>query len=85
MDESVDKLVTILVSTNSKTQKIEKISDDKFKIRLTSKPMKGKANKELIEILSKFFGVYKEKIEIISGKTSKRKKVMVHLYKKFDI
>jgi len=84
MDEAVDKLVTILVSTNAKKQDIKKVSKDKFKVRLMSKPEKGKANKELVELLSKFFGVYKQKIEIISGHTSKKKKVNVKLNKKLD-
>ncbi len=76
----MEKLVDILVRTNSKKQDIEKLGEDKFKVFLKSKPEKGKANKELIEILSRFFGVYKERIEIISGKTGRKKRIRVKLY-----
>ncbi len=76
----MEKLVDILVKTNSKHQGIEKLADDKFKVSLTCLPQKGKANNELLEVLSKFFGVYKSRIEIISGKTSKRKKVKIDLF-----
>ena len=76
----MEKLVDILVKTNSKKQGIEKLARDKFKVSLKSQPEKGKANKELIEVLSKFFGVYKSRIEIVSGKTGKRKKVKIEIF-----
>jgi uncharacterized protein (TIGR00251 family) len=76
----MERLVEILVKTNSKKQGIEKLADDRFKVSLTSEPEKGKANRELLEVLSKFFGIYQSRIDIVSGKTSKRKKVKIMLY-----
>lgn len=46
---------------------------DALKVKLTSPPVEGKANKELIEVLAKAFGVAKKDIEIISGESSKNK------------
>lgn len=51
---------------------------DSLKVKLTSPPVEGKANKELIEILAKQFGVHKRNIEIISGHSSKNKLVKLH-------
>jgi hypothetical protein len=51
---------------------------DALKVKLTSPPVEGKANKELIEILAKQFGVHKRNIEIISGHSSKNKLVRLH-------
>jgi uncharacterized protein (TIGR00251 family) len=49
-----------------------------WKIKLSSPPVKGKANRELIEVLSKTLNLRKTDIEIIGGKTSKNK--LVRLY-----
>jgi uncharacterized protein (TIGR00251 family) len=44
-----------------------------LKVKLTSPPVEGKANTELIEILAKEFKIRKKDIEILSGKKSKNK------------
>jgi len=41
-----------------------------LKIRIAATPTKGKANKELIKLLSKTFNVQKNNITITSGHTS---------------
>jgi len=50
---------------------------DGIKVKLTSPPVEGKANKELIELLSKKLNVRKKDIEIISGQSSKNKIVKI--------
>lgn len=64
--------VIVLVNTNSKIQFIKK-EKDFFKINLLSKPIKGRANKELITLLENYF--HKKVIKII-GKTSRKKMVV---------
>ena len=44
-----------------------------LKVKLTSPPVEGRANEELIEILAKEFKISKKDVEIISGKKSKNK------------
>ncbi len=51
---------------------------DALKVKLTSPPVEGKANKELINILAKEFSIARKDIEIISGQSSKNK--IVKLY-----
>ncbi len=46
---------------------------DGLKVRLTSPPVEGRANEELIGILAKKFRIRKQDVEIISGKKSKNK------------
>ncbi len=48
-----------------------------LKIRISAPPVDGAANKELIKVLSKFFGVSKSDIEIVSGETSKLKQIRI--------
>ncbi len=69
--------ITIMVVPNSKQQKVEKISENKYKVYVKSPPTKGKANKELIEILAKYFGLAKSKIKIVKGVASREKVIEI--------
>ena len=51
---------------------------DVFKVKLTSLPADGKANKALIRLLAKMLGISKGRIEIISGKSSRLKSVRIY-------
>lgn len=48
-----------------------------LKIKISSAPVDGAANKELTKILSKKFGVSKSRIEIISGETARMKSIKI--------
>ena len=52
--------------------------DGALKIRISSPPVDGAANAELIKILSKKLDVPKSEVEIISGQTSKQKQVRIN-------
>lgn len=51
-----------------------KIDGDEIIIFCTEEPIKGKVNKELIKELSKLFHA---KVELVSGATSKQKRLLV--------
>ena len=53
------------------------INNDEVAIGIKSEPQKGKANKELIEKISKHFDVPKSNVRIISGEKSRKKLVEV--------
>ena len=53
------------------------INKDEIAIGIIAEPQKGKANKELIEKISKHFGVLKSNVRIISGEKSRKKLVEV--------
>ncbi len=57
---------------------------DALKVKLTSPPVEGKANKELVEVLAKAFGIRKKDVEIISGQASKNKTVKLTGVKDID-
>ena len=48
-----------------------------LKVRLTSPPVDNAANLELIKLLAKTFRVSKSQIEIVSGQTSRSKKIRI--------
>jgi len=72
-------VIQVRVTTRSANSGITGVMDDgTVKIRLSSAPVGGKANEELIKILSKVFNCPKTNIEIISGLTQKEKLVAIY-------
>ncbi|MEA2006545.1 MAG: DUF167 domain-containing protein [Patescibacteria group bacterium] len=65
--------IYIKVTPNASSRDLEEIAPSQFKVRVCASPEKGKANDELVKILSKYFKVAKRQIEIVGGKTSKEK------------
>ncbi len=69
--------IELKVITRAKKENIQKISENSYRIKVSSPPEKDKANKKIIELISRKFGVKKNNIRIVSGKTSNRKIVDV--------
>jgi len=65
--------IKILVIPNAKRPEIIELDDNSLKIKLKSPAEGGRANKELISVLSKHYKVSKSKINIISGEKSRNK------------
>jgi uncharacterized protein (TIGR00251 family) len=55
------------------------VDGNEITISIKSQPKGGRANLELIKKLAEYFGVSKDRIRIISGKTSKKKLVEVQM------
>ena len=58
----------------SKNEIINK--DGEIKVKVTAQPIENKANKALVEFLSKKLKVAKTNIEIVKGETSKEKTLL---------
>lgn len=68
-------LINIKIVPNSSKNDI--ILEDEFvKVKITAQPIEGKANKALIEFLSKKFKIPKTSIEIVKGDTNKEKTLL---------
>lgn len=50
---------------------------DALKVKLTSPPVDGAANKCCCEFLAKLCGVAKSNVSVVSGETSRRKRVLI--------
>ncbi len=74
--------VNLRISPNSAKNEIIKNDDGSVKVKITAQPIDGKANKALVEFLSKTFKLPKTSIEIVRGETSKDKTI---LFKTDDI
>lgn len=71
-------MVSLKISPNAKKNEIIK-DESGIKIKITAQPVEGKANKALIEFLSKTFKVPKTSVEIVKGDTSKEKTVLFRI------
>lgn len=69
-------IFSLKISPNASKNEIIKTSDG-FKVKITAQPIDGKANKALIEFLSKQFKVPKSYFEILRGETSKDKTLLL--------
>lgn len=68
-------IVNIKISPNSKKNEIVR-EEEYTKIKITAQPIDGKANKALVEFLSKNFKIPKTSIKILKGETSKEKTIL---------
>jgi len=51
------------------------VQGDVLKIKINAPPVKGKANKALIDFLAKKLGIKRSQVEILGGHTSRVKKI----------
>jgi len=60
-------LIKVKVFPSSKEEEIIKKSEDSFEIKVKEKPIKGLANKEIINILASYFKIPESNIRLIKG------------------
>lgn len=75
VDSSGSVLLRIKVEPRSSRPGIAGIHGDAVKVRLSSPPVEGRANAELLSLLAKALKLKKSQVELISGRSSKQKKV----------
>lgn len=68
----------VLIQPGSSKDEIAGFHDGKLKIKISAPPARGKANKRLIEFISRLFGVAKSNVDIIKGKSSRLKTMKVY-------
>ena len=67
--------VILEVFVKPKSQKFEvRLEGDEVVVRCTEEPVKGKVNKELLKALSKLFHI---NVELVSGATSRQKRLLL--------
>ena len=72
-------LIKLRIVPNSSKNDII-IEDNFIKIKITAQPLENKANKALIEFLSKAFKIPKTSINIVKGETSKEKTLLLNIF-----
>lgn len=67
----------ITVHTRSPREYVRETDSSSLAVGVPSAPVKGKANAQVIALLSRYFGIPKSRIVIVSGLTSKRKMIEI--------
>jgi uncharacterized protein (TIGR00251 family) len=70
-------VLPVRAQPGSRRNEIRGEQDGALKVCVTQSPEKGKANKAIVELLSKSLGLKKSQLELLSGETSHHKKFLV--------
>jgi uncharacterized protein (TIGR00251 family) len=75
-----DKIyLNIKVQVRARKPGLEKVSSGEYKIRVSAPPLRGKANREVVETLASHFGLPPSKVKIVRGQKSHRKLVLLEM------
>ncbi len=70
-------ILMVKITPNAHKNSLEGFQNGVLKVKIHAPPDKGKANEELIEFLSESFSLPKSHIRIVSGHTSRLKKLEI--------
>ena len=60
-------LITVTVTPDARKNEIIKESDDRFKVMVKAKPLRGMANMAVREILASYFDIPETSVKLIKG------------------
>lgn len=69
--------IKLKVKTNSKENKVEKLKDDEFRVFVKLKPEQGQANQKVLDLMSDYLHIPRQKISFVKGHTSPSKIVLI--------
>ncbi len=70
-------VLTLHIQPGARRTETAGLHGDALKIRLAAPPVDGKANDALIAFLSKALGVPKSRVDLVSGQTSRAKRIRI--------
>lgn len=76
--KSTDELIIdIYVQPGAKISQIIGVHGERLKIKISSPPVDGKANHEVIEFFSQLLNISRRDISLVSGEKSRNKRVKI--------
>lgn len=69
--------IFIKAKPGSKEALIKKIDDINFEVSVRELPVKGRANRAIIDSLAEYFNIGSESVKIVSGWTSRQKVIEI--------
>jgi uncharacterized protein len=70
-------ILPVRAQPGARRNEIRGVQDGMLKVCVTQSPEKGKANKAIVELLSKKLSLKKSQIELVAGETSHQKRFLV--------
>lgn len=77
-DAAGNLLLNLHIQPGAKLTGFAGLHGESMKLRLAAPPVDGKANAALVAFLAAFCGVPKGSVELVSGVTSRSKRVRIH-------
>ena len=71
------RIIRVKVTPRSTKPGVAGCKNGVLEVRVSSPPVRGEANRELLRIVSDYFGVGRSSIKIVSGEKSRLKKVLI--------
>ncbi len=71
-------ILTVKVTPRASKSEIAGADPEWLRMRLQAPPVDGKANTELTALLAKTFGLPKRSVELLTGDTSRLKRIKLH-------
>ncbi|MDQ7082612.1 MAG: DUF167 domain-containing protein [Aquificota bacterium] len=72
-------LLRVRVSPLSKEESVKEVGDGELFVRVSSPPLQGRANRRVVELIAKHFGVPPSRVRIVKGYRSRNKILEVDL------
>lgn len=85
MEKIPKTVLNVKVLPKSSRDEVIGMEEGICRVKIKAPPVDGKANKALIKVLADKFNLPKKKIEIISGWTSRFKRVRIHGLRSKDV
>lgn len=73
-----ETMISVRVSPNAARSEVAGFTDNILRVKVAAPPVKGKANKELIALLSQILRIDKSRAIIIHGHTSRSKVIAIN-------
>lgn len=73
-------LLSLHIQPGAKKTEVAGLHGEALKIRLAAPPVDGRANDSLIEFLSKTLAIPKNRVELVSGQSSRSKRIRLLEY-----
>lgn len=67
----------VLATPGSSVSKVRGVHGTALKVAVRAAPERGRANDEVVEVLADFFDVAPQAVSIVSGETSRNKRVRI--------
>ncbi len=65
--------ISVVVKAGAKENRVEKIEEARWQVRVKAPAREGKANEAVIQALSDYFGKPRSRIRLVTGAASKNK------------
>jgi hypothetical protein len=70
-------IVEVVLQPRASRNEVAGIQGERLKIKVTSPPIEGMANKKLCEFLADLLGIGKQRVQVVAGQTGRIKRVKI--------